>query len=114
MKRIELACCALLASAFVLGGLLLVQLDRHGGFASRADADMVITRGNLTIMTARTKSNEEALFILENVSERLLIFTLDLPKKRLQLAVPPVVLSQLFATAPSPGAAPSTPRRTPR
>ena len=99
MKRTELACYGLLTAAFVLTGMLIVQLHDHGGFDSPAQAEMALSRGNLTVMTARTKNEEEALFVLENVSQRLLIFTIDLPKKRLVLATEPIALSRVFGTA---------------
>jgi len=96
MKRTEMACYALLASAFALGGLLFVQLAQRGGFEQQAQAEMAITRNNLTILTAQTKNDEEALFVLENFSQRLLIFTVDLAKRRLELAYDPIPLNELF------------------
>jgi len=96
MKRIEMACYALMASAFVLAGILAVELNNVGGVAQTAHADMTLTRSNLTVMTARTKNDEEALFVLDNFTQRLLIFKTDLTKKRLELAIDPVSLPALF------------------
>lgn len=84
MKRIEIACYALIASAFVLGGLLVSSLQ--GKFEPQAQAELVIHRENLTLMTAQTRSSEEALFVMDNVSGKLLIYTLDLGRRRLELA----------------------------
>lgn len=84
MKRIELACYGLLVSAFLLAGMLMVQLQGGGSLTSTAEAEMALTRGDLTVMTAQTKSNEEALFVMDNVSGELHVFTLDISKQRLQ------------------------------
>ena len=84
MNRTEFACYALLVSAFLLGGMLIVQMQNHGSLTSTAQAEMVLTSGEMTVMTARTKDDEEALFILDNVSQELHIYTLDLAKKRLR------------------------------
>lgn len=84
MNRTEFACYALLVSAFLLGGMLIVQMQNNGPLTSSAHAEMVLTSGDMTIMTARTKDDEEALFVLDNVSQELHIYTLDLAKKRLR------------------------------
>lgn len=84
MKRTELACYALLASALLLAGLLIVRMQSHGPLTATADAAMALTRGDLTVITARTKRDEEALFIMDNFTEELHVFTLDLSKKRLR------------------------------
>jgi hypothetical protein len=96
MKRTELACYALIASAFALGGLLLVQLANRGGFEQQAQAEMAVSRNNITVLTAKTRNAEEALFVLENFSQRMLIFTVDLTKRRLELAYDPISLDDLF------------------
>lgn len=84
MTRIQLACYCLIASAFLLGGLLVVQLGDVT--AQRADAEMVIARDNFTLLTASTRDDEEALFLLDNVTGRLLIYRLNLPQNQLELA----------------------------
>ncbi len=96
MKRTETACYALLASAFLLTGMLISDLNQRGGVLPSADAAMVISRGDLTLMTAKTKNDEEALFVLDNYSKRLSIFTVDMGKKRMELALSPIKLSVLF------------------
>ena len=96
MKRTELACYALLASAFALGGLLFVQLAERGGFEQQAQAVMAVPRNNITVLTAQTRNGEEALFVLENFSQRMLIFTVDLTKRRLELAYDPISLEDMF------------------
>lgn len=84
MNRIQLACYGLTASAFVLAGLLLSALPAH--MEPSAEAALVVSRDNITAMTARTRDKEEALFVIENNSQRLLIFTLDIGKRRLERA----------------------------
>lgn len=83
MDRIRLACYGLIASAFVLAGLLFVSLD--GRLNSTAEADMVIARENFTLMTALTRDGEESLFVLDNTTGKLLIYTLNLGRKQLEL-----------------------------
>lgn len=70
----RLACYALIASAFVLAGLLAVSLGR---MEPTADAELVIARDNFTLMTAQTRSGVESLFVLDNQSGRLYIYDLD-------------------------------------
>ena len=84
MRRTELACYGLLASALLLAGMLIVQLQTHGSLTPEANAAMTLTRGDLTVMTARTKNKEEALFVMDNITQELHVFTLDLGKKRLK------------------------------
>lgn len=83
MTRIQTACYALLASAFVLAGMLLVQLP---SMSNTAEASLVISRNNFTLLTAKTRSNEESLFVINNATDRLLIYTLDLGRKRIELS----------------------------
>lgn len=85
MKRFELAGYSLLASAFVLAGLLIVQMQNHSVLAT-ANAEMVLNRGNITLMTAKTRPNEEAIFVLENTTAKLLVYRVDAGRKRIDLA----------------------------
>ena len=80
MTRIQLACCALLTSAFVLAGLLISQLS-----VSAARADQVINEGGLTFLTANTQSNEESLFVIDNITARLIVVRADVNKNRLEV-----------------------------
>lgn len=81
MNPIQVACCALLASAFVLAGTLIVSLDAR--WDSEAQASLVIARDNFTVMTAKTRENEEAFFVLDDANARLLIYRLDIARKQL-------------------------------
>lgn len=93
MNRIETACFGLIASAFILAGLLIVQLS---AVPNTAEASLVITRDNFTLLTAKTKNGEESLFIINNITSRLLIYSLNLPRKSMEL-VGVAELQQLFA-----------------
>ncbi len=84
MNRIQLACCFLIASAFVLAGLLITSLPMSA--TPLAQAGVVLNKETLTLMTAQTRKDEEALFILDNLNEKLLIYRIDLVKKQLELA----------------------------
>ena len=84
IKRYEVACFSLLASAFVLAGLLMIQLQNHAVLSS-AQAEMVLNRGNITLMTAQTRPNEEAVFVLENTTAKLLVYRVDSVRKRIDL-----------------------------
>jgi hypothetical protein len=83
MTRIETACFGLIASAFILAGMLIVQVS---AMPNTAEASMVITRDNFTLLTAKTRNKEESLFIINNATSRLLIYTLDLPGNRIELS----------------------------
>ena len=83
MNNIQVACYALIAAAFILAGLLLVQLQ--GRMIQNAKAEMVIGRQNFTVLTTRTKNDEEAVFVLNNTTDRLLVYRADIGRKRLEL-----------------------------
>lgn len=85
MNRIQTACFCLIASALVLSGLLVVQLAEKTS-PNEAEASLVIARENFTLLTAETRSGEESLFVLDNTSGTLLIYSLDISSKKLELA----------------------------
>lgn len=93
MSRIQLACYCLLASAFLLGGLLVVQLGDR--FETEAHASMVVNQQNFTLMTASTRSNEEALFVMDDNSGQLMIYKTEVARERIELAAI-VPMRQLF------------------
>jgi uncharacterized membrane protein YgcG len=84
MKRIDLAGYVLIACAFVLAGLLAVSLQ--GRMTPSANAELVVSKDSLTLMTARTRSNEESVLVLDNASERLMVYSVDVPRNRIDLA----------------------------
>ena len=96
MNRTQLAGAALTASAMILAGLLIVQMQRHEPPTPYAVAEQVINTGAFSLMTAKTRDNEEALFMLDNLNEKLLIYRLDLGRKRLELAGS-AEISEIFA-----------------
>ena len=97
MTHIQMACYALIASAFILAGLLLVQLQQQAMLTQQAQAEMVINRTNYTLMTTRTKTDEEALFVINNITNRLLIYTTNAGRRQINL-VGNQDLLQLFQT----------------
>jgi len=84
MTRIQVACYTLIASAFILTGLLLDRVtDGASPFESTANASMVSNKASFTMLTARTRSptgdkpGEECLFIVDDVSNLLLIYRVE-------------------------------------
>lgn len=94
MNRIQYACFALIASAFVLAGMLVSQMGSR--LVQPAYAGEAILRDNLSTVTAQAREGEDALFVLDSISERLMIYRLEAGKKRLELAAS-VNLAELFA-----------------
>lgn len=83
MNRLDAACWGLVATAVVLGAVLLahvVQIGEH-----KAEADMVVSPGNLTMLTAQMDEDEEALFLLDNLTGRLLVYELNPGNQRIDL-----------------------------
>ena len=81
MNRTQLATCFLTASAFVLAGLLITHLDTN-----TAKGEQLVNYESLTFLTARTKKDEEPLFVLDNINARLLILRANFNRKRIELA----------------------------
>jgi hypothetical protein len=80
MNRMQMACLSLIASAFVLAGLLAVQVSQP-----TARGEMVIDRENFALMTTQTRPDEEALFVLDNSSGSLLIYRMNISRDQLEL-----------------------------
>ncbi len=83
MTTIEKACYGLIVSAFVMGGLLIVNLQDR--VTPQAQANLLLTQNSLTVMTAPTQPSQESLFVLDNISQKLLIYTLDTGRRRMGL-----------------------------
>ncbi|MEX0887411.1 MAG: hypothetical protein WD009_13330 [Phycisphaeraceae bacterium] len=77
MNRTTLAGHALTASAFLLAGLLVLQLAQHGSLETPAHASMVIAQPGYTVMTARTRVDEDSFFALDNRHGTLVIYRLS-------------------------------------
>lgn len=100
MNRIQLACYGLMASAFLLAGALFVQIQER--WTSPAWAELAVNKGSVTLMTARTRPDEEALFVLDNYTQKLLVYRVDLGHKDLELSGAyelPTLFRQAGATA---------------
>ena len=88
MNRTQTACFALLASAFVLAAILVIQLDRKAeANAAHADGQNVL-QTTFQMMTARTRGNQgggdESLFILDNTKGVLIVYVPNIPRERLE------------------------------
>jgi hypothetical protein len=83
MKRIELACYCLIASAMVLGGIVLFKAADH--VQNQAMANMIVTKDMVTIMSARVDQDKEMLYVLDNKNAQLLGYLIDPNKKRIEL-----------------------------
>ncbi|MEM7576654.1 MAG: hypothetical protein AAF328_04185 [Planctomycetota bacterium] len=94
--RTHIACWCLIASAVVLSGLLVTRTA--DSVSNEADAALVIARDNFSLLTARTRSGEESLFILDNRQGALLVYNLNVSRKRLEL-VKGLDLNRLFSEA---------------
>ena len=67
---------ALTASAVVLAGLLASQLGRRAA-VPEASASMVSASAPFTLMSASVKNNEEALLVIDNATDTLLVYTMS-------------------------------------
>jgi ABC-type oligopeptide transport system substrate-binding subunit len=74
MDRTKLACFSLLASAFVLAALLIVRLP---GILPKAQATMVDDQDRFAVMTVQTRNNQESLFVIDQVNEKLLVYDVN-------------------------------------
>lgn len=72
MNRITIACYAMIASACVLAGLLTVQIARHA--ESSAQAEMVVPKGDLTILSTQGVNQDEYVYIFDARSEKLIMY----------------------------------------
>ena len=88
MSRSDLAGHLLAATAFVLAGLLVTRV---GGLAAPARGDLLESTPRVTLMTAQTADDEQALFVLDHHRGALLVYKTRLgfpggPMGRLVLA----------------------------
>lgn len=85
---------ALLASAFVLGGLILTQAARLPRSEARADVASV---GDLTVINAQITQGEDVVCVLDARSEQLLVYRVE-NRARVELAQT-LKLADAFAEA---------------
>ncbi len=85
MKLTQIACCLLLASAFVLGAVLIDRVDDRVALEPQAQAEMVISQGLFTVMSTGGKSNEEYVYLLDTRSSMLVCYEFSASKKRLEV-----------------------------
>ncbi len=99
MNRTQTACIALLASAFVLAAILIVQIDRKAQpNTAQADGQNIYLQ-TFQMMTARTRGDgtkgEESLFILDNSSGVLLVYAPNVGRKQID-PVTAIKLADVF------------------
>ena len=75
MNRTQLGCYTLLASAFVLAAMILMQASRL--IDDRAHAEMVVNKDSVTMITTQFQTDSEILYILDSRSGRLFAYMLD-------------------------------------
>ena len=73
MNRIMIACYALIASAFVLAGLLTVQIADH--VQSAAHAEMVVEKGDLTLLSTQGVNQDEYVYIMDHRSQKMIMYS---------------------------------------
>ena len=83
MNRTELACYALIASAFILGALVLVHADRLADNA--AYAEMVVHKDQYTVLSSQIDAAREVVYILDSRTERLNAYALNPTTKVVEL-----------------------------
>lgn len=99
MNPIQTACFCLIASAFVLSAILMVQIDKQT-LPNAAQADAVIAQPAFTMMTARTRgggndAGEESLFVLDNNSGVLVVYAPNVGKKQIE-PITGIKMSNIF------------------
>ena len=96
MTRLQFMHFALIVSAFVLSAVLI------GRLAPPAQADQVLSREHLTVVTARTSTQDESIFVIDNISGRLIIYRPRIDRKKLEV-VAGYRLSDIFKNAGAKG-----------
>lgn len=85
MNRIQTASFCLLASAFVLAGILVLRLGAVSQ-ENTAQADQVIAQpDSFSLMTARTRGDDESLFVLDSRTGRLIVYHPNVGRERLEV-----------------------------
>ncbi|MBI1372683.1 MAG: hypothetical protein GC159_07960 [Phycisphaera sp.] len=84
-KQTNTACWILVATAFILTAIVMIQAQRF--VDNQAQALMVLDKGSFTLMTAPVSSAEELLYVLDSRSGLLLAYAQDrnARDKRVQL-----------------------------
>jgi hypothetical protein len=84
MTRIQLAGYMLIASACVIGAILMVRVADFGG--NEAHAEMVVSRSEVTVLSTRINQEREMVYVLDNRDGRLLGYLIDPARERMELA----------------------------
>lgn len=109
MNRFQLACYTMVATAFILTALVLLQASRL--IDNRAHAEMVVNKDAVTMITAQFQGDSEMLYILDSRTGRLFAYMLN-PNTRVIEPMAAMDISREFG-APG-GARGTTPQRRDR
>ena len=85
MNRTKLACFSLIASAAVLAGLLVAQLDSKLELTSTANAQFSTSTPSKTFLTARISEKQFGLFVLDQDSGQVMVYTTDKNRDTIKL-----------------------------
>ncbi len=83
MNRIQIACYALLGSAILLAALVLAAAT--GGVTPTAHAGQIVAAGGGAVLTARTDSDAETVFVLDDTADRIVILQTDTERGRIEV-----------------------------
>ena len=109
MSRTTQACYALICTAFVTTALIFLQASSL--MESSAQAEMVVNRNAVTMLTARFQAGEEILYVLDSNRERLFAYSHNPSKQTIEL-LDSVDISRVMQAEPAGGnAKPGQPRR---
>lgn len=84
MTRLQLACCGLIASAFVLGAMVLDKAaDRFP--QNEAQAEMVTSKDHLSMLTTQYQADSELVYVLDGRQELLMAYLVDANRGNIEL-----------------------------
>ncbi len=83
MKRHELACYMLIASAIVTSALICARASSV--IDSRAQAEMAVHKDVLTVISTKFRNDSEIVYVLDSKNERLLAYMYDPNQKFINL-----------------------------
>lgn len=76
MTRTQLACLCLVASAFMLGAMVLSELGDKLP-QNEARAEMVVSKDSLTMLTTQYQADSELVYVLDNQQDLLLAYMIN-------------------------------------
>jgi hypothetical protein len=112
MKRTEVAFYSLLASALIIGALVMVKASQFTH--SNAYAEMNVSKGSVSVLSTSINSSapEEMLFVLDSQNGTLLGYLVQPSRTRIELMATLDVASLIEQGLAQGAAGGNTPRRT--